>query len=364
VSRCFFVRSFAAVVAVLFVFVGTAHAAAPPRRANLPQLARSLVKAGAPGAIVYVRTPTATRSGAAGFANLSTHTTMRAADRYRIASVSKAFVAVVVLQLEAEGRLDIDDPVERWLPGVVPNGAAITLRELLNHTSGLFNYTDDPTFFETVVSNAARVWAPLELLAFAFAHAPTFRPGTNWSYSNTNYVVLGLVVEAVTGKPLGQSLQERIFAPLSLTSTSFPAGIELDATFVHGYVTLGQSPLIDVTPALNPSWAWAAGGIVSNARDVTIFYRALLTGRLLPSVQLAEMKIPSPVAGTYGLGISSTFTSCGSAVGHDGDFPGWRNEAIATANGKREAVVMINVDETYVRWQRLQAVARTALCRG
>jgi D-alanyl-D-alanine carboxypeptidase len=357
-------RAFVALLAALIFCVSPATGAAPPKRANLAQLARSLVKAGAPGAIVYVRTPTATRSAAAGFADVTTHATMHASDRYRIASVSKAFVAVVVLQLEAEGRLDIDDPVERWLPGLVPNGGAITLRELLNHTSGLFNYTDDPAFFQSVVANSARIWTPLELVTFAFGHAPIFPPGTNWSYSNTNYVLLGLVVEAVTGKPLGQSLQERVFAPLSLTSTSFPAGIELDATFAHGYITLGAGPLIDITPALNPSWAWAAGGIVSNAADVTTFYRALLTGRLLPAAQLAEMKVPTPVAGTYGLGISASFTNCGRAFGHDGDFPGWRNEAVATANGKREAVVMVNVDETYVRWERLQAVAKTALCRG
>jgi D-alanyl-D-alanine carboxypeptidase len=168
----------------------------------------------------------------------------------------------------------------------------------------------------------------------------------------------------VTGKPLGQVLQERIFTPLSLTATSFPAGIELGPDFVHGYVQLVPGSLIDITQALDPSWAWAAGAIVSNARDVTTFYRALLTGRLLPAMQLNEMKIPSPVAGTYGLGISSEFLACGRAFGHDGDFFGWRNEAIATANGKREAVVMVNVDTTFVPWARLQAVTKTALCRG
>jgi D-alanyl-D-alanine carboxypeptidase len=104
--------------------------------------------------------------------------------------------------------------------------------------------------------------------------------------------------------------------------------------------------------------------MVSNARDVTTFYRALLTGRLLLATQLSEMKIPSPVAGTYGLGISSEFTTCGRAFGHAGDFFGWRNGVLATANGKREAVVMVNVDTTFVPWERLQAVTMTALCRG
>ena len=352
-------RVLAAVVAL--AIVPAASAAAPPKRANLPQLARSLVKAGAPGAIVYVRTPTAARSGTAGYADVAAHATMRARDRWRIASVSKAFVSTVVLQLEAEGRLDVDDPLERYLPGLVPNGNAISLRELLNHTSGLFNYTDDGAFIQSVLGNPGRMWTPRELVSVAFAHAPNFAPGSNWSYSNTGYVLLGLVVEAVTGKPLAQSLQERLFTPLSLTSTSFPVGIALDDTFVHGYVSL-DGPLVDVTPALDPSWAWAAGGIVSSARDVTTFYRALLSGRLLPAAQLGELEVPSAIAGTYGLGIFTTSTTCGRAFGHDGDFPGYRTEVLA--NRKREAVVMVNVDETYVRWERLEAAVKIALCRG
>jgi D-alanyl-D-alanine carboxypeptidase len=335
--------------------------AASPKRANLPQVARNLVKAGAPGALVYVRTPTAARAGTAGFADVGAHVTMRAGDRWRIASVSKAFVATLVLQLEADGKLDIDDPVERWLPGVVPNGGAITLRELLNHTSGLYNYTDDNDWITAAVGNPMRAWAPRELVAIALTHPALFPPGSNWAYSNANYILLGLVVEAATGDNLGDELQRRIFTPLALASTSFPQTIVLAPDFVHGY--FGQDRT-DIAPLLTPTWAWAAGGIVSNARDVTTFYRALLTGRLLPAAQLNEMKVPAPVAGTYGLGIFSTFTACGHAFGHDGDFFGWRTEVLATANGKREAVVMVNIDATFVPWSRLEATVKTALCRG
>jgi D-alanyl-D-alanine carboxypeptidase len=357
------VRVFAVILAA--VTLCPAATAAAPKRANLGQIARDLVRAGAPGAIVYVRTPTAARAGTAGYADRVAHVSMRAADRYRIASVTKAFVSVVVLQLEAEGELDIDDPVENYLPGLVPNGSAITLRELLNHTSGLFDYTGDQAFFNAVLSNPSRVWTPRELLAYAFSHPALFAPGSNWSYSNTNYILLGLVVEEVTGKPLAQSLQERIFVPLALTSTSFPLTIDIDATFVHGYVQLlPGAPVTDVTPVLSPSWAWAAGGIVSNARDVTTFYRGLLTGKLLPSAQLKEMEQPAAIAGTYGLGISTGITTCGRAFGHDGDFTAWRNEVVATANGRRQAVVMVNVDTTYVPWGRIDTAVKLALCRG
>ncbi|MFL5952265.1 MAG: serine hydrolase domain-containing protein [Gaiellaceae bacterium] len=356
-------RVLAAVLVALTL--SPAASAAAPKRADLGQIARGLVRAGAPGAIVYVRTPTATRAGTAGWADRAAHVSMRAADRYRIASVTKAFVSVVILQLEAEGKVDIDDSVEKYAPGLVPKGAGISLRALLNHTSGLFDYAADRDFGEAILGDPARVWTPRDVLAYAFAHPPDFAPGTNWGYSNTNYILLGLVAEAVTGEPLGQTLQKRIFTPLELTSTSFPLTIELAPDFVHGYFKLSSdTPFVDAAPLLGPSWGWAAGGIVSNAHDETLFYRGLLTGKLLPAAQLDEMETTSPLAGSYGLGIEKLLTKCGRAYGHEGDFIAWRNEVLATANGKRQAVVMVNVDQTSVSWRRMYADAQTALCRG
>jgi D-alanyl-D-alanine carboxypeptidase len=352
-----------AVLAVLLLGVTAAPAAKPkPNRINLSSIARELVRNGAPGAIVYVRTPTAARAGVAGYADRGAHVSMRASDRYRIASVTKAFVSVLILQLEAAGKLDIDDPVEKYLPGVVPNGGAITLGELMNHTSGLFNYTDDDAFANDPIGGFSRAWTPAQLLALAFAHPPNFRPGTDWSYSNTNYIILGLVVEAVTGEPLGQVLQEKIFTPLNLASTSFPSTIELAPDLVHGYIKVAGSPLIDITPGLSPSWGWAAGAIVSTAKDVTTFYRALFTRKLLPATQLGEMETPSPTARGYGLGIVNTFPACGHAFTHVGDFLGWQNIAYSTANGKRQAVVMVNVN--FADGDRLDTLAQKALCRG
>jgi D-alanyl-D-alanine carboxypeptidase len=352
-----------AVLAVLMLGTSAAPAAKPkPQRANLSSIARDLVKSGAPGAIVYVRTPTATRAGVAGYADRGAHISMRASDRYRIASVTKGFVSVLILQLEAAGKLDIDDPVERYLPGVVPNGGAITLRELMNHTSGLFNYTDDAAFVNDPITSFSRAWSPAQLLALAFAHPPNFAPGTDWSYSNTNYIVLGLVVEAITGEPLGQVLQEKIFTPLKLTSTSFPATIELAPDLVHGYIKVQGTPLIDITPALNPSWGWAAGAIVSTAKDVTAFYRALFTRKLLPVAQLSELETPSATSRGYGLGLFTVLAACGRAFGHPGDALGWQNLAFSTANGKRQAVVMVNVN--YADGDRLETLAEKALCRG
>jgi D-alanyl-D-alanine carboxypeptidase len=355
----------AAALVALALCAPAAQAAPVKQRTNLQKLARSLVKDGAPGAVVFVRTRTGARGAASGFERLSPRVAMRVSDRYRIASVTKSFVATLVLQLEAQGLLKIDDPVERFLPGVVPNGAAITLRELLSHTSGLYNYTDDPAFTTSLILDPTRPRSPQELLSVAFSHPPLFAPGTSWSYSNTNYVVLGLVVEAVTGQPLGVDLLGRIFKPLGLRSTSFPSDISFGPGFAHGYVSLQGSPLIDVTPALNPTWAWAAGAIVSNAADVSTFYARLLgVHLLLPATQLAEMKFVSGVASGYGLGLRVVSTRCGKAYGHDGDFPGWRNVVYASANGRRVAVVMVNVDESRVSYGELSLAAETAFCSG
>jgi D-alanyl-D-alanine carboxypeptidase len=353
------------IIAVLALCGGSATASpiAAPKHANLQALARALVKAGAPGAVVYVRTPSGVRSAAAGFANLAPRLTMRASYHYRVASVTKTFVSTVVLQLEAEGKLGVDDSVERRLPGLVPNGTSITLHELLNHTSGLFDYTEDQRLGEAILANPGRQWAPRELLPFAFSHPALFAPGTNWSYSNTNYILLGLVIEAVTGHKLADELQTRIFGPLALGATSFPTGISIDGSFAHGYIGLPASR-IDTTPVLDPSFSWAAGGIVSNASDLTKFFSSLLKGGLLPAAQLKEMKTASPVAGVYGLGLRMTTTKCGRAFGHDGDFPGYRNVVWATANGRRIAVVMINTNEGRLAFSKLQTAAGTALCSG
>jgi D-alanyl-D-alanine carboxypeptidase len=330
---------------------------------KLQQMARGLVKAGAPGAIVFVRTTKGTRSGVAGYANIKPRTPTRAVDRFRIASITKTFVATLVLELAADGKLGLDDTVERWLPSKVPNGSNITLRELLNHTSGLFNYTDDEGLDRALFDNPSRVWASQELLDLAFSHPPNFSPGTNWSYSNTNYVLLGLVIEAVTGKAVGDVLRERIIEPLKLGSTWLATTTPIPEPVLHGFFNLGVGGDFDVTSLISPTFSYAAGDIVSNAPDVTAFYAALLQGKLLPAPLLTQMKTPTTVSGTYGLGIDQRSTRCGRTFFHLGDFFGWRNMTASTANGKRQAVVVVNINSR-VSWTRIEAAATSALCSG
>jgi D-alanyl-D-alanine carboxypeptidase len=360
---------------------GAGHTAThAPATSPLREITRGLVASGAPGAVAVLRTTNEIDGAAAGVAQIRPRLMMHIADRYRIASVTKTFVATVVLQLVAKGRIRLSDAVERWLPGLVPNGRSITIRELLNHTSGLFDYDDDRAWVKSRIEHPGRPWSPRKLVAISTRHRPLFRAGTDWSYSNTNYVVLGLVVEAVTGTTLERQLRDRIVRPLMLSSTSYPKGTALTGKAAHGYlgpapglpIPLGQ--LLDVTSIVSPS-AWGAGQMVSNAADVTRFFAALLGGQLLPAAELAAMKtrvkgvhrklgVQVAYSAPYGLGIAIEHTACGMAYGHDGDVPGYRNVVWATPDGRRVATVMVNIQSARLPWSTIRKAAQTAFCSG
>jgi D-alanyl-D-alanine carboxypeptidase len=346
-----------------------ASSAELPRR-QLQQLLDELVAAGAPGAIGLARHDDQTWRGASGLANLRTQRPIRPGDRYKIASLTKTFVASVALQLVGERRLRWGDSVERWLPGLVPNGDNITIRQLLQHTSGLFDYVEDPRVFEPYLQGDLDfVWRPRQLVAIATEHPPRFAPGTSWSYTNTGYVLLGLIIEKATGTSLRQQLKARIFGPLHLRHTSFPiTNPRIAGPHAHGYL-LGAGPggaPLDVT-GLSPSWAWATGNIVSTVQDVARFYRALLRGRLLPPRLLRAMRttVDTGQGFRYGLGLAAVPLPCGGTVwGHQGGLAGYDNWALASRNGDDQAVMMINAtgeSDTEVGLLVGEAVLR-ALC--
>ena len=191
------------------------------RRSTLQRQMDALVAAGVPGVVVLVHGKNGTLRLASGHSNLARKTPMRVTDRFRVGSITKSFVATVVLQLVGEGKLSLDDTVEHWLPGAVPNGDKITLRNLLSHRSGLYDYLSDPRVLKPYLSgNFGYSWTPRRLVAVSASHKPLFAPGTTTSYSNTNYILLGLIVEKATGNSIGAELKRRIFAPLQLRSTS------------------------------------------------------------------------------------------------------------------------------------------------
>jgi D-alanyl-D-alanine carboxypeptidase len=294
------------------------------------------VLSGAPGAVAVVRD---SRGHTAGFvdgkANVETGTAPRVGDRFRVGSVTKSFVATVVLQLEAEHRLSLDDSLQRWLPGVVPDAAAITLRELLQHTGGIPDYV---AHLPHDVDSRLVSHTPAELLALIKNDPPTFRPGTGWSYSNTDYLLAGMLIRTVTGSDWRTEVQRRILGPLHLSATSTPgAAITIAGPHLHGYQP-DQAALVDVT-RMSATQADSAGEIISNAGDLSRFFSALLSGKLVPRKQLDEMTTAVAVPelnGGYGLGLMRTDLRCGISVwGHGGMINGFNTWAASTADGSR-----------------------------
>ena len=302
----------------------TGGRAPAPARATLQAALDAAVAAGLPGAAGHVQDGRTGATATAGVVDLARPAPLARQARFRVGSITKTFVATVVLQLVEEGRLDLDRPVATWLPGVLPGGDGVTVRHLLNHTSGLPDFDEDPAWLGGYLTG--RTTTPAALLAMALARPVTSSPGAGWSYSNTNYVVAGMLVEAVTGTTLEHQLRRRIFGPLGLGHTSFPSTGDIDGAHAHGYVPPFASPtgrLLDAT-SLSPTWVWAAGAIVSTPRDVTRFYRALLAGELLGPAMLDAMLTTVPVepGRRYGLGILSLESPCGVVWGHDGGVPG------------------------------------------
>jgi D-alanyl-D-alanine carboxypeptidase len=309
-----------------------------------------LHSAGAPGVVMVVRDGSDEWSGAAGDAVLNPRRPMRADDSFRIASLTKTFVATLVLRLAADGRLALDDTVERHYPGLLRHGGRITLRQLLNHTSGLGRYDNERLYFQ-YLSDLQTSVKPRDLVAGADALPLLFKPGTGWEYTNTGYDALGLVIERVTAAPLDQTLAKRIFEPLRIRHTTFqrhrPRNLH---HLAHGYTGKGSDlPFSDGQPRdvtgapLHDTWA--SGAVISNAHDLASFYKALLGGKVLPPRFLGEMlrtvATPEPKE-RAGLGIFRYRLPCGYAWGHGGVTLGYQSRLLASKDGSHVFVIAKN----------------------
>ncbi|WP_327007979.1 beta-lactamase family protein [Dactylosporangium sp. NBC_01737] len=339
----------AAALAVVAVDADAAAAtdARPEDRSVLRQALDELVADGAAGALAELRDDHGTWGGTSGIAELGTARPVPAAGRFRAGSIVKTFMATVVLQLVGEGQLRLDDTVERWLPGLVPDGTRITVRHLLNHTSGLYDYLGDLPLHDpaALVNIRWRTWEPRELVRLATAHRPLFEPGAGWSYSSTNYIVIGLLVQQVTGQPYGTEVQRRIIRPLQLRGTAMPGTYpRIRGPHPHGYllaVVDGHPNPVDIT-AFNPSVAGASGELISTAADLNRFFAALAGGRLLREALWREMITPTPPAEQYGLGLMRWELPCGvTAYGHTGDFVGYSSLSAVTAGARRSLTVAV-----------------------
>ncbi len=319
------------------------------------------VRAGVPGVLGSSVGEDGVWQGSAGVADRTTQRPRAAQDRFRVGSITKAFVSVVLLQQEAEGRIRLDDTVERWLPGVVRghghDGRGITVRQLLNHTSGIYNYTEDPDFLKALTTDFYRhrfeVRTPRQLVDVAMNHAPDFGPGKGWHYSNTNYVLAGMIAGKVSGRSYASEITRRVIEPLRLRATTLPGSSPwMPEPHGRAYGKLDTAPdakIHDVTE-LNPSWASSAGEIISTTGDLNRFYHALLGGKLLPDRQQRELLTTVPTGSTgsaYGLGVLTATLSCGMQVwAHDGGIHGSESIVSSTPDGRHTAAFNFNGDWT------------------
>ncbi|QQQ78334.1 beta-lactamase family protein [Saccharothrix sp. 6-C] len=361
----------AVIAALTLTAVGTANAEHRPDTRTLQRHADALLRQGAPGVLVEVDTPRGDVRVRSGYGDVDRRTPVPWQAKFRIGSYTKTFVAATVLQLVGEGRMSLDDTVERWLPGVVAgngnDGTKITVRHLLQHTSGLNNYVGQlPELFleDRFDEIRFRTHRPEQLVALATRVPPDFQPGEQWNYSNTGYLLAGMIVERVTGNTWQHEVRTRIVQPLGLRDTSLPGtsaflpgphatayerfpekGLEADPTDPR----YGRA--LDVTH-YNPSWGGAAGDMISTTEDGNKFLKALIGGKVLRPAQLAEMtktvrapKLDPGWAGAeYGLGLMWIPNSCGGHWSHGGNIPGFMTRNGVTADGKRSVMVSVNTD--------------------
>ncbi|MBZ6226947.1 serine hydrolase domain-containing protein [Streptomyces olivaceus] len=298
-----------------------------------------------PAAIAWTSKDGRTTSLVAGSSRLDKQVPVPHDGQVRAGSNTKTFTATVVLQLVAEGKVDLDAPIETYLPGVVRGDGIdadrITVRNLLQHTSGLPNYTEHIGLedFEKVQH---KFFHPHDLLAAALAQPADFPPGTKWAYSNTNYLLAGLLIERVTERPVQEEITERVIKKAGLRHTNWPqpGDQSLRGPHPHGYTTgnLDKGNVVDATE-MDPSWGGAAGQLISTPSDLATFDRALIDGRLLPAEQLAQMRdtVDAPLfpGWRYGLGLFSVPLSCGGVYwGHGGDIDGFETRGGATDDGR------------------------------
>ncbi len=317
---------------------------------SVKQAMHDTLQLGFPGILAKTSEGGKTWGYATGVANLSTKKPMETDFRFRIGSVTKTFTATVVLQLAGENRLNLDDSIDKWLPGVIQgngyNGKQITIRQILNHTSGIAEYSrfKGADFMDTKKSYTAE-----EIVKMGISLPPDFVPGKGWSYSNTGYVLLGILIEKITGNSYAEEIENRIIEPLELSDTFLPGNSSVIPGTKHarGYSQPDEASEIKDVTYYNPSAGSSAGDMISTADDLNKFFSSLLGGKLLKEQSLKQMLTTVPVGkgaiDRYGLGIFETKLPNGVSVwGHTGGILGFSTFAGGTHSGKHTLVVSLN----------------------
>ncbi|MFI6001437.1 serine hydrolase domain-containing protein [Streptomyces sp. NPDC051366] len=328
----------------------TAASAPKPDLEAVTQALKNTTAVGAPGAMVRITGSGAPLTSAVGVQDRTTGAAMDINGRFRIGSVTKSFSSVVLLQLVDEGKISLDAPVNQYLPGLLPDDR-ITVRHLLTHRSGLADYTN-AMFDKTVPGFEAvrnKVFTYQELVALSLREPRTTEPGVSYKYSNTNFVVVGMLIEKATGHGVAKEYERRIIKPLKLKNTSYVhPSTAIKSAHLHGYLHPDEAgaPLVDSTEQ-TVSWAQSAGAMISNTADLNTFMSALLGGKLLAPRTLDAMLTMTPTDTTntrfYGLGLRRYDLSCGTSVyGHTGTVQGFYTYAFATRDGKRSLAAVAN----------------------
>ena len=303
--------------------------------------------AGPPGIAMLVDRGAHTEFFSAGTAEVGKRRPPAPTDAFRIASVSKGFNAYLAAKLIDNGVLSLDTTLREKIPGVLPGAEGVSLRQLLQHTSGLADYIRAPTFVEQLIADPARYFSPLQLTEFVRGEALEFAPGSRYHYSDTDNIAAGLIEERASGLSYQQLLRGRVFGALKMRDSSLPRTVEMPRPFMHGYeVEPGEKPE-DVSELINPAGAWASGGIVSTPIDMLRFARhyvptVLATSTVEGPFYLGSSSPPGPGKNFAGLGIFRYVTGCGTVYGHTGSFPGYRIFVAATSDGKRSVVFVAN----------------------
>ncbi|WP_314242364.1 serine hydrolase domain-containing protein [Streptomyces kutzneri] len=349
----------------------TAHAApTTPDLEALTQALRNTTAAGAPGALARFSGPGGVSVRTEGVRDKAAGSAMDPQARFRIGSVSKTFSSVVLLQLVNEGRIDLDTAVNQYLPGLLPDDR-ITVRHLLSHRSGLADYTN-AMFEHTVPGFEAvrnKVFSYQELVDLSLREPRTTEPGVAYKYSNTNFVVVGMLIEKATGNGVAKEYERRIFKPLKLRNTSYVhPSAQIKGLHTRGYLHPDEvgAALVDSTEQ-TVSWAQSAGAVISNPADLNTFTSALLGGRLLPARMLDAMLTATPTDTTntrfYGLGLRRYDLSCGTSVyGHTGTVQGFYTYAFSTRDGRRSLSAMANTSNKGEANTALGGTLEAAFC--
>jgi D-alanyl-D-alanine carboxypeptidase len=362
----------AAAVALPAASAAARDQALTPQQAAVQRGLERLVAArdGPPGAIATLHRDGRTVVLRAGRAEVGRPGAPRASDHMRIASISKAYSAAVALRLVQDGRLGLDDTIAQRVPQLPAAWGAVTVRQLLDHTSGLPDYTRSDGFARHAQTTPRGFVSPDGIVDWVRADPLAFAPGSRYAYSNTDNIVIGLIAQTITGRPYGTLLREIVFGPARLRQTSFPTAVALPRPFLHGYVW-ADGRAQDVSTFLSPSGAWASGAIFATPSDLGRFIRADLGRAFFGAEQQREQLrfvagSPSPAGpGTNaaGLGIFRYTSRCGVVYGHTGNFPGYVQFAAATRDGSRSVTTSLTIPAPSGRLLRqLRALQATAVC--